>query len=227
MMDNKMFEIKLDQYKPLREVVFETIRNAIISGSLKPGERLMEVQMAERLGVSRTPIREAIRKLELEGLVIMLPRKGAFVADLSVKDLTEVLEIRAALEGLAAGLAVARIDEKEIEELEEISMKFHKAVEGNNLEELVYWDIQFHEAIFRASGNERLIQLNNNLREQVQRFREMYLKEANRPKETLKEHYDLVEAISSRDISKAEKLARKHIETTENAILKMMEGNNA
>lgn len=225
-MDNKMFEIKLDQYKPLREVVFETIRNAIISGSLKPGERLMEVQMAERLGVSRTPIREAIRKLELEGLIIMLPRKGAFVADLSVKDLTEVLEIRAALEGLAAGLAVTRINESEIEELEIIALKFNKAIEIDDIQELIALDIQFHETIFKASRNERLIQLNSNLREQVQRFREMYLKKANRSKETAKEHNDLLEAISSRDISKAEKLARKHVETTENAILKMMEGKN-
>ncbi|MGB7605021.1 MAG: GntR family transcriptional regulator [Lutisporaceae bacterium] len=225
-MDNNMFEIKLDQYKPLREVVFETIRNAIISGSLKPGERLMEVQMAERLGVSRTPIREAIRKLELEGLIIMLPRKGAYVADLSVKDLTEVLEIRAALEGMAAGLAVTRINEEEIEELELIALKFHKALENGNLEELIFQDSQFHEAIFKASRNERLIQLNNNLREQVQRFREMYLKKVNRSKKTSREHYDIVEAISSRDISKAEKLARKHIETTENAILEMMESKN-
>lgn len=225
-MDNNMFEIKLDQYKPLREVVFETIRNAIISGSLKPGERLMEVQMAERLGVSRTPIREAIRKLELEGLIIILPRKGAYVADLSVKDLTEVLEIRAALEGMATGLAVTRINEEEIEELELIALKFHKALENNNLEELLFQDSQFHEAIFKASRNERLIQLNNNLREQVQRFREMYLKKVNRSKKTSREHFDIVEAISSRDISKAEKLARKHIETTENGILEMMESKN-
>lgn len=225
-MDNNMFEIKLDQYKPLREVVFEAIRNAIISGSLKPGERLMEVQMAERLGVSRTPIREAIRKLELEGLIIILPRKGAYVADLSVKDLTEVLEIRAALEGMATGLAVTRINEEEIEELELIALKFHKALENNNLEELLFQDSQFHEAIFKASRNERLIQLNNNLREQVQRFREMYLKKVNRSKKTSREHFDIVEAISSRDISKAEKLARKHIETTENGILEMMESKN-
>jgi DNA-binding GntR family transcriptional regulator len=226
-MDDKLFEIKLDQYKPLREIVFETIRNAIISGSLKPGERMMEVQMAERLGVSRTPIREAIRKLELEGLVIMLPRKGAFVADLSVKDLTEVLEIRATLEGLAAGLAVARINQEEIEELEVIALKFHKSLEGDDVEEQISLDTQFHEAIFKASRNERLIQLNSNLREQVRRFREIYLKKSHRATETIKEHYDLLEAISSRDVSKAEKLAKKHVETTESAILKILEGKNA
>lgn len=224
-MDNNVFELKLDQYKPLREIVFETIRTAILSGTLKPGERLMEVQMAESLGVSRTPVREAIRKLELEGLVIMLPRKGAFVADLSVKDLTEVLEIRASLEGLAAGLASTRINEAEIEELEVFALKFHKAIE-DDVEALILRDMEFHDAIFKASRNERLIQLNNNLIEQVQRFREIYHKEANKSKETSKEHYEIVEAIAKRDVDKAERLAKKHIENAESSILKTMESKN-
>lgn len=222
-MDNSMFELKLDQYKPLREIVFETIRNAILSGNLKPGERLMEVQMAESLGVSRTPVREAIRKLELEGLVIMLPRKGAFIADLSVKDLTEVMEIRASLEGLAAGLAAVRIDETELEDLEVKALRFHKAIESDDVDALIHMDLDFHEAIFKASRNERLIQLNNNLREQVERFREIYHKKVNKSKETSKEHYEMVEAISRRDIDKAEKLARRHIENAEKSILKTME----
>lgn len=222
-MDNKLFEIKLDQYKPLREIVFETIRNAIVSGDLKPGERVMEVQMAESLGVSRTPVREAIRKLELEGLIIMLPRKGAYVADLSVKDLTEVMEIRSVLEGLAAGLASIRIDAVEIEELEIYALKFHKSIE-EDVDALILRDFEFHEAIFRASRNERLIQLNNNLIEQVQRFREIYHKKVNKPKESSREHYAIVEAISNGDVDKAEKLTRIHIENTEKAILKMMEG---
>lgn len=220
---DKLFEIKLDQYKPLREIVFETIRNAILSGTLKPGERLMEVQMAESLGVSRTPVREAIRKLELEGLVIMLPRKGAFVSDLTVKDITEVLEIRGALEGLAAGLAAARIDEKELEELEIKALKFHKAVEGNDIEEVIRTDFEFHDAMLKSSKNEKLIQLNNNQIEQVQRFREIYHKEVNKSKEISKEHYGIVEAISDRDINKAEKLARAHVENIENSILELME----
>ena len=104
-------KLNLDEYKPLRDVVFENLRGAIVEGRLKPGQRLMEVQLAEQLGVSRTPVREAIRKLELEGLVVMLPRKGAYVANMSLKDLIDVLEIRASLEGLAASLAAERITE--------------------------------------------------------------------------------------------------------------------
>ena len=105
-MDN-LTKINLDNYKPLRDVVFENLREAILEGKLEPGQRLMEVQLAEQLGVSRTPVREAIRKLELEGLVVMLPRKGAYVADVSLKDIIDVLEIRSTLEGLAAYLAAA------------------------------------------------------------------------------------------------------------------------
>ena len=97
---DSLTKLNLDNYKPLRDVVFENLRSAILEGKLKSGQRLMEVQLAEQLGVSRTPVREAIRKLELEGLVVMLPRKGAYVANISVKDLMDVLEIRASLEDI-------------------------------------------------------------------------------------------------------------------------------
>ena len=115
---------KLQNYQPLRDVVFEHLRNSILNGELKPLERLMEVQLAEQLGVSRTPVREAIRKLELEGLVIMVARKGAYVADVSVKDILDVLEVRCVLEGLAASLAAERMTEEELEKLELISYNF-------------------------------------------------------------------------------------------------------
>ena len=126
-MDN-LTKLNLDNYKPLRDVVFENLREAILEGKLKPGQRLMEVQLAEQLGVSRTPIREAIRKLELEGLVVMLPRKGAYVANMSFKDLIDVLEIRASLEGLAASLAAERRRDEDIEELEKLAKEFEQCV---------------------------------------------------------------------------------------------------
>lgn len=220
-MENDFLELKLDNYKPLREIVFESVRGAIISGVLKPGERLMEVQLAEKLGVSRTPIREAIRKLELEGLVIMMPRKGAYVADLSLKDITDVLEIRAALEGLAAGLAVLRITDEEIEELEITARQFHQAIEDDDFDMIVQKDIEFHDRIFRATRNDKLLQITNNLREQVQRFRIMYINKSNKSKDLAKEHYEIAEAISKRNIDMAERIAKKHIENAEKYILTM------
>ncbi|HWQ29951.1 MAG TPA: GntR family transcriptional regulator [Negativicutes bacterium] len=220
-MENDFLDLKLDNYKPLREVVFESVRAAIISGVLKPGERLMEVQLAEKLGVSRTPIREAIRKLELEGLVIMMPRKGAYVADLSIKDITDVLEIRATLEGLASSLAALRITDDEIEQLELNALQFHKAIEADDFDGIVQADIDFHDNIFKATRNDKLMQINNNLREQVQRFRIMYISKSNKSKELAREHFEIADAISKRNIDLAEKLAKKHIDNAEKYILKM------
>ena len=116
------FEINMNDFLPLRDVVFNTLRQAILRGELKPGERLLEIQLANKLGVSRTPIREAIRKLELENLVIMIPRKGAVVAEITEKSLRDVLEVRRALEELAIRLACEKMTDSEIKELiEEIS----------------------------------------------------------------------------------------------------------
>ena len=100
------FTVHMDEYLPLREVVFNTLRQAILKGELKPGERLMEIALAEKLGVSRTPIREAMRKLELEGLVVMIPRRGAQVANITEKDLNDVLEVRITLENMAFSMAI-------------------------------------------------------------------------------------------------------------------------
>ena len=112
------FKVNMNEYLPLRDVVFNTLRQAILRGELKPGERLMEIQLANKLGVSRTPIREAIRKLELEGLVLMIPRKGAEVAEITEKNMRDVLEVRKALEELAVQLACDKITQEELEELE-------------------------------------------------------------------------------------------------------------
>ena len=116
------FSADMNEYLPLREVVFNTLRQAILKGELKPGERLMEIALAERLGVSRTPIREAMRKLELEGLVVMIPRRGAQVANITEKDLNDVLEVRIVLENMAIEKACARMTEEDIEKYLGISV---------------------------------------------------------------------------------------------------------
>ncbi|HNU80474.1 MAG TPA: GntR family transcriptional regulator [Bacillota bacterium] len=221
-MDNNFLELKLDNYKPLREVVFNSIRGAIISGVLKPGERLMEVQLAEKMGVSRTPIREAIRKLELEGLVVMIARKGAYVADLSIKNITDVLEVRAALEGLASGLAALRMTEEEIKDLELTARHFEQAMNSNDVEGIIQTDIEFHEKIFKATRNEKLLQLTNSLMEQVQRFRVMYLNKAIKSTNLIKEHYKIVEAISRRNREMAENISKIHIQNAEKDMMRLL-----
>lgn len=214
--------IKLDSYKPLRELVFEALREAIINGQLAPGERLMEIQLAEELGVSRTPVREAIRKLELEGLVLMVPRKGAYVATFSMRDVVEVFEIRGALEGLAAALAAERITEPELEELERHLVKSAEIIDHADLQGMVEVDTGFHQILYQASRNERLAQIINNLREQIHRFRQTSLSYPGRMKFALEEHREIVDAISARDSELARKLAQEHVENAENSMMQVI-----
>ncbi len=219
-MAGKLTKVNLNDYKPLREVIFNTLREAIIVGELKPGERLMEVQLADKMGVSRTPVREAIRKLELEGLVEMLPRKGAHVADLSVKDIMDVLEVRATLDGLATRLSASRITDEEIKELRHQLAQFINYVEKDNLQGSIKKDVEFHDIIYRSSRNEKLIQISNNLREQVQRFRVIYIKDYSSSRELIREHTEILEAIASRDPAAAMECAQRHIKNQEETIIR-------
>ncbi|WAM34694.1 GntR family transcriptional regulator [Caldicellulosiruptor morganii] len=220
---NESHYFLIENYKPLREIVFEKLRDMIVSGELKPGERLMEIKLAEMLGVSRTPIREAIRKLELEGLVVMLPRKGAYVADISKKEIMDVLEIRAALDKLAACLAAQRMTKSEKEELKKALASFEKNFKLGNIEGMINDDIKLHDIIYAGAKNEKLQHIINNLREQITRFRIIYLKEIYRKSENLlNEHREIVEAILSGDADKAQKVAEEHIKNQEIELIKSL-----
>lgn len=216
MQQSRLVPIKLDNYKPLRELVFDSLRKAIILGKLKPGERLMEIQLAEEMGVSRTPVREAIRKLELEGFVVMVPRRGAYVAGVSVKDIADVFEVRSALEGLAAGLAAERITEEEMEELEKV---IHLISGEEDILTVVKKDNEFHELIYKASRNNRLTQIITNLSEQINRFRLTSLSVPGRLKIAVDEHKKIIEAISERNVDLAHKLASEHMENAEQNLI--------
>lgn len=223
---SRLQPIRLDAYKPLREVVSETLRQAIRDGIFKPGERLMEIPLSEELGVSRTPIREAIRKLELEGFVIMIPRRGTYVADISLKDISQVFEIRSALEELAGALAAERITAEEIEYLERMLVEIGTYIEKKDMDRIVEADVNFHEVLYKASRNERLVEIIHNLREQTLRFRTVSMNQPGRLAKTWEEHRLLVEAIADRDANKARKIARLHMEHSEQALLTGMNIDN-
>lgn len=206
------FEVNMNEYLPLRDVVFQTLRQAILRGELKPGERLLEVQLAEKLGVSRTPIREAIRKLELEGLVLMIPRKGAEVAQITEKNLRDVLEVRKALEELAVSLACDRMLPEDVKNLKRAAKNFKASLDCRDVTKIAAADVGFHDIIYHATGNERLIQLLLKLREQMYRYRVEYLKRKEAHPVLLEEHDRIVEMIEKCNHEEARKVICAHID---------------
>lgn len=217
MQDN--LQIKMDEFLPLRDVVFNTLRQAILTGELKPGERLMEIHLANRLGVSRTPIREAIRKLELEGLVTMIPRRGAEVAQITEKSMNDVLEVRRAVDALCVELACDRITEEELVELKKACDVFEQAVKTKDVKQIAQADVALHDIIVQATGNNRLIQLVNTLSEQMYRYRFEYIKDSSQHQNLVEEHRVIYQAIVDKDKETASKAAKVHIDNQEKAII--------
>ena len=205
------FELNMNDFLPLRDVVFNTLRQAILRGELQPGERLLEIHLADKLGVSRTPIREAIRKLELEGLVLMIPRKGAVVAEITEKSLRDVLEVRRALEELAMKLACEKILDEEIEELKVAAKEFEDALKTGDVTVYAEADVKFHDIIYRTTDNQRLIQLLYNLREQMYRYRVEYLKKAENYPKLIEEHNAIFDSLANRSKQDATSSIREHV----------------
>ena len=208
------------EFLPLRDVVFNTLRQEILMGKLKPGEKLREIQLADKMGVSRTPVREAIRMLELEGLVKMVPRRGAEVANITEKDLQDAFEVRNALEKLAIELACERMTGEQIQRLKENSKKFKEAADQNDAEKLAGIDEEFHDIIFEATNNPRLIQLLNNLRQQFYRYRLECLKDKNAHESLLQQHMTLIDNIENKNVEAATINITAHITNQVNVVSK-------
>jgi DNA-binding GntR family transcriptional regulator len=217
MQDN--LQVNGDEFLPLRDVVFNTLRQAILTGELKPGERLMEIHLANRLGVSRTPIREAIRKLELEGLVTMIPRRGAEVAQITEKSMNDVLEVRRAVDALCAELACERITKEELESLKDACDAFEQAVKTKDIKRIAEADVELHDIIVQATGNQRLIQLVNTLSEQMYRYRFEYIKDYSQHEKLVEEHRIIYESIVKKDRNTASEAAKMHIDNQERTII--------
>lgn len=217
---NDKLKVNMNEYLPLRDVVFNILRQAIITGEFAPGERLMEIALAERLGVSRTPVREAIRKLELEGLVVMIPRKGAEVAKITEKDLRDILDVRCALEELSASLAAEKINEEQKKELKFALLVFEKAIQSGDTAEIADKDMDFHDVIFEIADNPRLTTIVNNLRELIYRYRLEYVKDFDYHDTLITEHRKLTEAILNHEGEKAQRIMKKHIYNQEITVIK-------
>ena len=207
-----MLNLDLHNHRPLREIVYEELKRQILMGEITPGPRMMEVELAEKMGVSRTPVREAIRKLEKEGLVAIEPRRGAYASDISIKDMLDVLEVRQDLEGMAAAMAARKVTEDEKKAFIKANTAYMEAVKSGDTEEIIRCDEVFHKLIGDFSGNKTLNQLLSQVQELALRFRYLYYDDFSRYEKMPMEHEEIEEAILSGDSRKARIVAEEHID---------------
>ncbi|HDS16260.1 MAG TPA: GntR family transcriptional regulator [Proteobacteria bacterium] len=190
-------------HKTLREKIVEVLREAIIRQKIRPGERITELEVAERFGISRTPIREAFRQLESEGFLTIIPRKGAIVSDIEEKDIRDFYEIKGILEGYAARRAVERMSDKDISRLEQFNAEIRDCAERQDVSGMTKAHNAFHELILESCGNRRIQQVVGGLVRQFLRFR-FYVASLVHVEDIMREHEAIVKAIRERDGVQAE-----------------------
>ncbi len=195
--------------KTLREEIVDILREAIINNKLKPGTKISELELAEQYGISRTPVREALWQLESEGFVNVIPRKGAVVASLSEDDVRNFYEIRALLEGHAAGNSLKKMTQKDIKKLENLNRKMEKAYATGDFKELYKSHNEFHRQLIKYCKNELLLQILENLYQRFQRFR-WYLTLLRKMEGSIDQHWQIIEAIKNEDAKKLEELVKEN-----------------
>jgi len=195
----------------LREQVYVAIKSAIIGGEFDPGRRLIEEKLAADMKTSRTPVREAIQKLEKEGLIYRLPRGGFAVKGVTEEEVEEVFGLRGILEGYAGFLATERMDENELASLEKIIALEEACLLDMNTEEFIRLDGEFHDVLYRAAKNTRLYNLLHDLRDYIYRYRIIIMRYQRKPHLAVKDHKEMVNSIRSKSAKQVEKLVRKHM----------------
>ncbi len=201
-----------EKHLTLREIILENIRDAIISGSMKAGSRVSEPELAERFGISRTPIREAFRQLESEGYLTVIPRKGAVVSSFSQKEVGEFYAIKSILEGYAARRACSNLTDKEIDRLEQINERLEEMAAQDNVKQFFRIHNDFHELFIKAADNDKLREMINGLVSRFQRLRLMSLSVPGRMSLSVQEHRKIIEAFRKGDCEAAESLVRMNAE---------------
>jgi DNA-binding GntR family transcriptional regulator len=198
----------IEKHQTLREKILETIRDAILKGSMRPGERVSEPDLAERFGISRTPIREAFRQLESEGYLEVIPRKGAIVASLSARDIEEFYAIKIILEGFAARMAAEKLTDKEIERLEAINERLAQIADEGDVKGFFRVHNEFHEVFIRAAGNDKLLEMITQLVMRFKRLRLASLSQPGRMEISVEEHRNMIAAFKAHDGERADNLVR-------------------
>lgn len=220
-MTSQFAPLKFDDMGHIRDSVFSTLRNAILDGKLKPGERLVERDIAEKLGISRTPVREAIRKLEIERLVTHIPRKGVVVSEFTKEDVAEIMAIRTVLEGLICNLAAAKIKGRDLDRLDHILKQIAEEHGKENYKKVNQLHDRFHDIIYKAAESPRLYEQLNTLREYIHKFAQVAYTKPGRIEQALIEHAEIVRALGQHDCEKAEKAAKLHVKKSSVAYMEI------
>lgn len=215
-----MANSKAKTKKSLTQTAYDEISKWLLNGELKPGEALVETELAERLQISRTPVREALLKLSKEGLIEIFPGRGAFVSRITLKDMKELYEIREALEGIAARLASQQVDVSELHKFQVMFDQAEKAKSDDDyLKKINVAGDKLHDYIIATCGNDRIIQIINTYRTMLQKERQIASSIPGRIEKSFQEHKAILEALLAKDPDLAERAMRKHIVGTLNSIL--------
>ena len=211
--------IRIDNHMTLRERIVETIRNAIVNGQLAPGTRIAEPELADKFGISRTPIREAFRQLESEGFITVVPRKGAIVASLSPQDISDFYDLKMVLEGYAARCAVKTLKEGDLTKMETVNRQIEAAAKKKDLRRLLDLHNEFHDIFLKACGNEKLHSIIQGMVMQFQRYR-LVLAMPGRIEGSIRQHQEIVEAFRKKDGHLAESLVQKNAQYGKKILLR-------
>lgn len=223
-MDEFVRNTNFNQSKPIRETVYESLRKTIISGIVPVGERIVEKEYAEKLNISRTPVREALSRLEMEELVEYIPRTGVVVKRISVEDVIEIYKIRHNLEVLAATTAMENITEDEIEEIEELLAITEQKNEEGDIEEVIRLFGEFNSSIYKASRMKRLAGMISKLNEYLQRFRNISIAESERREKALREHREIIDAIIRKNKNDIDDIVKRHLDYSLEIVIAEIEG---
>ncbi|NPV54453.1 MAG: GntR family transcriptional regulator [Firmicutes bacterium] len=219
--------IGIEDRKVLHERVYAALRQQILNGKLAPGERVLEAKIARRIGISRTPVREALQKLETEGLLIRLRSGGLVVAENSRTDAEELFEVRIALETYMGRLAAERIQEKDLRRLEQIIAYTRASLEHRDLDRMVSLNTEFHDVIARACGNRKLANMISNLKEHILRYRKRTLMDLDEAKRSLEGHIKILESLKKRDAQQVAQVMEQYLIYARDAILASIDRGNA
>ena len=217
-----MTDIQLKVQKPLKDLVYLELKHKILTGEIVSQTRLMEIDLSEKMNVSRTPIREAIKRLADDGLVKVEPRRGAYVANISIKDMLDVFEVREDMEGFVTKLAAQRITEEEKQQLREIAREYEDAIEkADDKETIIELDEKFHNFIVKCSGNETLSELVKYVQELSLRFRYLYYDDFSLYESTAEQHNRIMEAINAGRDDEARAEADAHVKALKEFVFEL------